>query len=151
MSTHIGPAVVRITREGLHNVRHVPAAKLPATPVLYAPGLRGYLKHLRLPELLAECRTGYAPDRTAALRAFGRRVRPGARLRQSETERVFWQQAALASVPAQFIAAKAETWLRHLDSSGPLENLDDVEAGAAAFVLEALLDPEQTPDTFPCH
>lgn len=61
---------------------------------IYRPGLRGYLAFVRLPEIVSEMRTGYAPDRTAALRALVRRLRPSARLRQAQTERAYWASVA---------------------------------------------------------
>jgi len=56
----------------------------------YAPGLWGWWSYLRVRDLLAECRTGYAPDRTAARQALLRRLRPSARLQQSNVERAWW-------------------------------------------------------------
>lgn len=61
----------------------------------YRPGVRGYLAFVRFPEILAELRTGYDLDRIAAARSLLRRLRPSARLRQSEIEREHWRREAL--------------------------------------------------------
>lgn len=134
-----------------------------AAPV-YRPGLAGYLAYLRLPELLAECRTGHAPDRAAALRQLLVRARPGARLRQADTERGYWMAGALAD-PAEQVAryaeqlaspatdthTKAQAWLAYLSGGHPaLEHLDDTEADACRWLLDQLLSPLTTPEVFPC-
>lgn len=60
----------------------------------YRPGLRGYIEFVRLGDLLAELHAGRAADRAAAVRALVRRLRPSARLRQAEQERLYWQGQA---------------------------------------------------------
>lgn len=58
---------------------------------MYEPGMRGYSSFIRLPELFGEMKTGRWSDKKAAIKALFRRLRPSARLRQSEIERQFYQ------------------------------------------------------------
>lgn len=60
----------------------------------YRPGIRGWWQFLRLQEVRAELSTRYDLDRAAAVRTLLRRLRPSARLRQSEIEREHWKRRA---------------------------------------------------------
>lgn len=56
-------------------------------PTIYQPGMRGYWRHLRLGDILRD-------GDGIRWRELARRIRPGARLRQADSERQYWQEVA---------------------------------------------------------
>lgn len=94
-------------------------ARSTALPVSgYRPGIRGWWQFLRLPELIGEVRAdGFQRgSRTIpiVLGMLGRRLRPSARLRQSEQERDHWKRRAMLLEGLEWTPAAARSERRRL-------------------------------------